>query len=61
MAFLKVKEAAGLLGVHENTVRNYERDGKLKASRDYRNYRLFDASEVLRFKILRERLMAANE
>ena len=61
MTQLGVKEAAKVLKVHENTVRNLERDGKLKAYRDYRNYRVFNEADVLKLKIERDRLRAANE
>ncbi len=51
---LTVKEVARILGLHENTVRDLERKGKLKAVRDYRNYRIFCLDEVLKLKSKRE-------
>ena len=47
---LTVGQAAKVLGRHENTVRNYVREGKLSAVRDYRGYRLFEPEELERLK-----------
>jgi excisionase family DNA binding protein len=46
MQMLTVGQAAEVLGRHANTIRNYAREGKLTAHRDYNNYRLFDPTEV---------------
>jgi len=54
MKGLLVKEAAKLLGLHEQSVRNLERHGKLTARRDYRGYRVFDLSDVISLKKERE-------
>jgi len=46
--FLKVGEAAELLGVSASTIRNWEREGKLRAHRNpFNGYRLFDKRELL--------------
>lgn len=46
--FVRVKEAAGILGVSPNTIRAWGSDGKL---REYRhplnNYRLFKRKELI--------------
>ena len=45
--FLQVKEAAELLGVAPNTVRNWERDGKIPSFRNPINgYRLFKQKDL---------------
>ncbi|MDF1554393.1 MAG: helix-turn-helix domain-containing protein [Deferrisomatales bacterium] len=50
--YLKVKEAAGFLGVSENTVRNWSRAGKIPTLRHpvngYRLYRREDLAALLR-------------
>ncbi len=54
--FLKVKEAAALLGVSPNTIRNWGHDGKIPEYRHpINNYRLFKQSDLekLRQKLLR--------
>ena len=59
MERLKVKQAAKLLGCHEQTVRNLEAAGKIRAFRDYRGYRVFSLDEILKLKEQREALNAA--
>ena len=49
-SILKVKQAAKILGCHENTIRNYDRTGRLPAGRDFNNCRIFALEDVLRFK-----------
>lgn len=45
--YLKVREAAALLGVSPNTIRNWGRDGKVNEYRHpVNNYRLFKLSEL---------------
>jgi len=40
--YLKIKDAATLLGISPNTLRNWEKLGKLKAHRNpYNKYRLY--------------------
>lgn len=50
--YLKIKEAAALLGVAPNTLRNWERAGKFKSFRHpingYRLYKRTDLEAVLR-------------
>ena len=41
-------EAARMLGVSADTLRRWDRDGKLRTTRDKRNRRLVVASEVRR-------------
>jgi molybdopterin-binding protein len=41
-------EAAGLIGVSLDTLRRWDRDGKLRTERDSRNHRLVPASEIRR-------------
>lgn len=44
---LSVRETARLLGVHENTVRNWEKRGVLRAARlPGSDYRRFDRGEI---------------
>ncbi len=46
--YLRVKEAAGLLGVSDSTVRNWSRAGKLPTYRHpLNNYRLFKREDLL--------------
>ncbi|MBM4035680.1 MAG: MerR family DNA-binding transcriptional regulator [Planctomycetes bacterium] len=46
--YLRVAEAAQLLGVSASTLRNWDRQGKLKAARHPMNrYRLYDRDELL--------------
>lgn len=47
---LNVRETARLLGVHENTVRNWERRGILHAARLPSGFRRFDPHEVERLR-----------
>jgi len=54
--FLRVGEAADLLGVSVSTIRNWEREGKLPARRHPINgYRLFDRRDL---ETLLKRLVA---
>lgn len=50
--YVKLREAAETLGVSPNTLRNWDRSGKLKATRhpvnQYRMYRLSDVARLLR-------------
>lgn len=56
MNFLTVKEASKILGVHENSIRNFDRRGILTSYRDHRRYRLFDPRDILKLKKERKRL-----
>ncbi|MFN8163362.1 MAG: helix-turn-helix transcriptional regulator [Solirubrobacterales bacterium] len=47
---LRIGEAAKLLGVSTDTLRRWDRVGKLRTSRDARNRRLVPASEVDRLR-----------
>ncbi len=49
-----MRDAVKLLGLCEHTIRLLEQKGKLKAYRDYRNYRVFDLDEILTIKKNRE-------
>lgn len=45
--FLKVSEAAALIGVSASTIRNWDRSGKVRAMRNaINNYRLYDRDEI---------------
>ncbi len=55
---LKISEVARLLGVCENTVRNYEAKGFLLTVKDKCGHRCFDAECVLDF-LKRKREMEA--
>ena len=50
--YLTIKQAAELLGVAPNTMRNWDRDGKIPVHRhpisNYRLFRIEDLKEVLR-------------
>lgn len=50
MKLLLIHEVAKKLGVHVNTVRKWEREGFIKAKRNYRGYRVFEEEEVLKAK-----------
>jgi excisionase family DNA binding protein len=47
---LNVRDAAALLGVHENTVRNWEQKGLLRAARLPSGFRRFERDEVERLR-----------
>jgi excisionase family DNA binding protein len=47
---LTVRDTARLLGVHENTVRNWEQRGLLRAARLPSGFRRFDPAEVERLR-----------
>lgn len=48
--YLTLKEVTGLLKVHENTLRNWDREGRLKAIRiGGRNIRRWKKEDVLKF------------
>lgn len=56
MEKLLVSRAAQVLNVHPETIRRLERQGVLKAKRDYRGFRVFNLDEVLRVKEERAKL-----
>ncbi len=47
---VKISEASGILGVHKDTLRRWEKSGKLKTQRSKKGTRLFDLSELEKFK-----------
>ena len=48
--YLTIKEAAEMIGVSPLTLRNWDRDGKLKASRNpINNYRLYKLEDIRAF------------
>ena len=58
--FLKVKQAARLLGVSVSTLRNWDRQGKLRAVRNPLNgYRLYRPEDLE--KIVRDLVMTRNK
>ncbi|HCC42633.1 TPA: hypothetical protein DEP93_04145, partial [candidate division WWE3 bacterium] len=48
--YVKVSEAANLLNVSSSTLRRFEAEGKISSRRLDNNYRVYDVSEVARFK-----------
>ena len=49
--YLKIAEAAEYLGICQNTLRNWGRDGKIKEYRhSMNNYRLYKVSELRKVK-----------
>ena len=54
-------EAARMLGVSADTVRRWDRDGKIRTSRDKRNRRLVSLSEIRRLGGRPERHRAGDE
>src|SRR5947209_13568874 len=52
---LTLGEAARAIGVSQDTLRRWDRDGKLRTQRDARNRRLVPAAEVRRLSGRRER------
>lgn len=54
-------EAAGMLGVSADTLRRWDRDGKVKTTRDKRNRRLVSLAEVRRLGGRPERHRAGDE
>jgi excisionase family DNA binding protein len=61
MSLLTVKQASKILGVHENSIRNFDRRGILRSYRDHRRYRLFELEDVLKLKEKRDRLEFKDE
>ena len=62
-ALINVREAAARLGVHENTIRNWEQRGILRAIHlPVSNYRRFELSEIERMaRETRSHLAPADE
>lgn len=58
---LTLGEAARPLGVSVDTLRRWDRDGKLRTVRDQRNRRLVPASEIERLRPHAERHAAGDE
>ena len=52
---LTLSEAARELGIHPETLRNWEKYGKLVAERDAYNYRIYDPATIARLKREREK------
>ena len=47
---LTVKEVAGIVGCHRNTVLRYEKDGYVSPMRDKNNYRRYSLQQALELK-----------
>ena len=47
---LTVKEVAGIVGCHRNTVLRYEKDGYVAPMRDKNNYRRYSLQQALELK-----------
>ena len=45
-----ISEAADLIGVHIETIRRWDREGKIKSSRTIGNHRRIDAEEISRIR-----------
>ena len=54
---MTVAKAAGILQCHTETIRWWDRRGILKSRRNHLGHRIFELSDLLRFKHKRERLM----
>ena len=48
--YLTVKEVAGIVGCHRNTVLRYEKDGYVSPMRDKNNYRRYSLQQALELK-----------
>jgi len=48
--FFKISKFAALVGVHPQTVRNYERQGLIRPQRDRNNYRVFTSEDLEKVK-----------
>jgi molybdopterin-binding protein len=59
--YVTLGEAAKLLGVSADTLRRWDRDGKLKTKRDERNRRLVSLEEVRRLGAPPDRHRAGDE
>lgn len=53
---LKTFEASKVLGCHPETLRRLSKANKIKCFRDINNHRVFERSELLEFKKLRDSL-----
>ncbi len=49
---LRISEAAKLISVHVNTLRNFERRGLIKPLRDHNGWRRYSVEETLKIKEL---------
>ncbi len=47
---LTVKEVAGIVGCHRNTVLRYEKDGYVSPMRDKNNFRRYSLQQALELK-----------
>lgn len=45
-AYLSVGEAAGLLGISPDTLRRWEKDGRIQSCRTPTNHRRFDRAKI---------------
>lgn len=48
--YFTVGETAEELGLHENTIRKYAEDGRIKCFRDFSNRRKFHITDIEEFK-----------
>ncbi len=49
MGYVTIKSAADILNISTETLRNWDRSGKLKAKRDKNGYRVYNISELEKF------------
>lgn len=50
--YIKIGEAAKLINIHEQTIRDYERKGLIKIQRSENNTRLFSKAELIKIEII---------
>lgn len=49
---VKIGEAAKLINIHEQTIRDYERKGLIKIQRSANNTRLFSKEDLIRIELI---------
>jgi MerR family transcriptional regulator/heat shock protein HspR len=49
---LKISDVTKILGIHEQTIRNYERKHLIKLKRDNQNFRCFNKEDILRISVI---------
>ncbi len=49
---INIGDVSKLLGIHEQTIRNYERKHLIKPKRDKSNFRCFTKEDILRISVI---------